>query len=360
MILKKKVVPTGVEGPYNMDMLKDTYTFEQYINKKGCIELVKMVKKLQDAPLGSVIPYLGTTDPTDGKWLVCDGRDTTGTAIELETHYPSLFMFLGGTNVLPDLREVTLVGAGENTTDTIADHDVYTVGQFKDDQIQNITGQIKSNGYAIGGSSSTVNEGALFGGDFNKKTSSGESGSAIYMASLSFDASRVARTGTTTHGKQKGVNYIIKATSSSDTAPIPGTDIQTIENYVDTGLTTVTNAFNTKIAQTVNYSTTEQWTGGYWIDGKKIYRKCKTQQTYSGSGTNNIFDLGLNGVIDSLVSLRTITKQSNGEQMGDYCFSSTTMQNCYLKTNGTVQYRAGSSYSYGQTTVIIEYTKTTD
>ena len=55
-----------------------------------------------DAPLGTIAAYYGTTDPSGGKWLICDGRDTTGTVIELETHYPSLYLFLGGTNVLPD------------------------------------------------------------------------------------------------------------------------------------------------------------------------------------------------------------------------------------------------------------------
>lgn len=108
------------------------------------------------------------------------------------------------------------------------------------------------------------------------------------------------------------------------------------------------------------YSTEETLTNKVWIDGKPIYRKCKSQQTYSGAGTNNVFDLGLNGVIDSLVSLISVTKQSNGEQISDYYNSTSALQNCYLKSDGTVQYRAGSSYSYGQTTVIVEYTKTTD
>ena len=108
------------------------------------------------------------------------------------------------------------------------------------------------------------------------------------------------------------------------------------------------------------YSTEETLTNKVWIDGKLIYRKCKSQQTYSGAGTNNVFDLGLNGVIDSLVSLRTVTKQSNGEQICDYYNSTSALQNCYLKSDGTIQYRAGSSYSYGETTVIVEYTKTTD
>ena len=45
---------------------------------------------------------------------------------------------------LPDYREVTLVGVGSNETDilniTTQSHDEYTIGEFKDDQMQRITG----------------------------------------------------------------------------------------------------------------------------------------------------------------------------------------------------------------------------
>lgn len=65
----------------------------------------------------------------DDNWLYCDGStyDTS--------EYPSLYAFLG-TNVLPDFREAHLVGIGENDTDNIAAHDVFTLGQVKDRQIQ--------------------------------------------------------------------------------------------------------------------------------------------------------------------------------------------------------------------------------
>jgi hypothetical protein len=224
-----------------------------------------------------------------------------------------------------------MVGAEQNTTDQIADHDVYAQGEFKDDQLQEHRHKSTSRQSYASGSANYAMYGATTGANEN----------GIYDVYN-------ARVGTTTHGKQKAVYVYIKA--------VDGVDI----SDEDTFLVTVKNFVDERVTRAESYSTEEQWTGGTWIDGKPIYRKCKTQQTYSGGGTNNIIDLELNGIIDSLVSLRTITKQSNGEQMGDYCFSSTTLQNCYLKTNGTVQYRAGSSYSYGQTTVIIEYTKTTD
>lgn len=54
------------------------------------------------------------------EWLLCNGHsfDTT--------EYPELYAVLGSSNV-PDFRENLLVGIGENTTDTFATHDVFTL-----------------------------------------------------------------------------------------------------------------------------------------------------------------------------------------------------------------------------------------
>lgn len=165
---------------------------------------------VNDVPLGSIIAYWGTQDPVDKKWLVLDGRDTTGTDIELQTHYPSLYLHLGGTNVLPDLRECVPVGIGQNGTDTIATHDVYTLGQFKDDQMQDW----RSSGQWRNFAPSPNN-----GWDFIAKTTGYTPISGRY--------------GTTTHGKQKGVNWIIKAVSTADVTPLPSESIQEIEGYVE-------------------------------------------------------------------------------------------------------------------------------
>ena len=96
-------------------------------------------------PVGTIIAQYKKTNMAG--YLYLDGRDTTGTADELQTVYPALYAYLGNTNVLPDYREFALVGAEENTTDvynastnpngTIHDHDIYTQGQAKDDQVQN-------------------------------------------------------------------------------------------------------------------------------------------------------------------------------------------------------------------------------
>ena len=278
-------------------------------------------------PVGTISAYYGSTDPADGQWLICDGRDTTGTAIELETDYPSLYIFLGGTNVLPDLRELTLVGAGQNGTETIAAHDVYTLGQFKDDQLQD-------HAHTLGFKSSSE----MYGGNNGVIRPSG---------TLATGNVSNARTGTTTHGKQKGVNWIIKAISSTDTQPIPSTDIQTIEQYFDNGIQRVEQ----DIQAAQSYSTTETLTGGKWIDGKPIYRKVfKITSAIAGATwgwgglSSSIF-----ADVDTLIECKG-TLIDNGTYSYSVC--------CYArKASGFfVQNNNAPANSY----FIVEYTKTTD
>ena len=78
-------------------------------------------------PIGTIISTYKKIQPRN--YLYCDGSTFD------ETLYPALYLYLG-TNVLPDYRECAMVGAEQNTTDTIATHDIYTEGQFKDDSFK--------------------------------------------------------------------------------------------------------------------------------------------------------------------------------------------------------------------------------
>ena len=83
------------------------------------------------AEAGGIIGEVRACIGTPGSdWLYCDGSqyDTS--------QYPELYALIG-TDTLPDFRERELVGVGENTTDTIADHDVFTLGQIKGRGMQN-------------------------------------------------------------------------------------------------------------------------------------------------------------------------------------------------------------------------------
>ena len=111
-----------------------------------------------DGEIGDIkaVSYI---DIPDG-WLECNGQAVSRTTYQAlfnkyntQTYDGShTLLSLYGTGDgnttfnLPDYREVALVGAGQNGKDSIATHDVYTVGQFKDDSI-------KSHDHAIYGSS---------------------------------------------------------------------------------------------------------------------------------------------------------------------------------------------------------------
>ena len=302
----------------------------QIIN--GVKQIVPLASGNNDAPLGSIMAYYGTTDPADKNWLICDGRDTTGTDIELETHYPSFYVFNGRSNVLPDLRECALVGVGQNATDTIATHDTYTLGQFKDDCFQG------HNHYSTKASDKNASNASnyryqdLVGG-------TGDIPDSIRKYYATDSEHGTPRVSSTTHGKQKGVNWIMKVTSTSDSYHLPSTEISQVEQYFDEGL-----------SRAQSYSTTETWTGGYWIDGKKIYKVTFTGLSFggtSGAWTNTGATLSN---VDTLVKGWAVRKTS----------SQKTVVNSfnYQMSGNNIQYHAPANPYDNTSILVIEYTKT--
>lgn len=151
-------------------------------------------------PVGTILSGLFVIAPFG--FLFCDGSEI---AI---ADYPELYSVIGSLPIcqtenegffkLPDLRETVLVGAGENTTLTIEDHDVYNIGEFKDDQVQEHThtyGRLKKDREFIHAAHGGVN--FIRTGDYVSDTTGTSNANS-------------GRSGTTTHGKQVGVNYIIK------------------------------------------------------------------------------------------------------------------------------------------------------
>ena len=180
----------------------------------GEIDLIAGGTLYADAPVGAIIPYGGSTAPSG--WLLCQGQAVS------RTDYAELFAAIGtafGTGDgsttfnVPDLREATTKGAGmSGKSSNHYDSDGVALGEFVEDRIQNITGSItpKSVSDVAAGNYSAAS------GAFSKtaigssRTFSGSS-SQYNVVKFDFDASNVARTGTTTEVKAVGVNYIIKA-----------------------------------------------------------------------------------------------------------------------------------------------------
>lgn len=172
-----------------------------------------------NAPIGTVVGYLGTVAPEN--WLILQGQTLS------RADYSGLLKWandneLVGTGkpfgpgdgtttfVLPDYRECALVGAGENGTDTIAAHDVYDLGEFKDDQLQDHAHYLFSN---LGGNLYVAR-----GGD--------------YYYNAGSPPVTVGRAGLVTRGKRKGVNFIIKAKNDVNRIIVP-TVVNTIEKWAD-------------------------------------------------------------------------------------------------------------------------------
>ena len=148
-------------------------------------------------PTGSVFPFAGITAPEG--FLLCNGQEVSRfTYAKLYGVISDTYGAGDGTTTfnLPDYREVTLVGAGTSGRSSIKAHDIYAVGEFKDDQMQGHE-HLSYKNYetnAKGGAGTMT----IFGGK-------------VKTEGIETDGVNGApRIGSTTHGKQIGVNYIIK------------------------------------------------------------------------------------------------------------------------------------------------------
>lgn len=151
---------------------------------------------------GTIIAFGGSTAP-DG-FLSCDGSAVS------RTTYADLFTAIsttwgvgdGSTTFnLPDLRETALIGIGTRGSGVTA-HDTYTLGQFKDDQMQGHKHGNPMSAYSTAGGSDATKY-AVAGG-------SAVVGTPLIDVPITDGTNGTPRTGTTTHGKQAGVLYCIK------------------------------------------------------------------------------------------------------------------------------------------------------
>ena len=173
------------------------------------------------------------TDAKPFGTLLCDGSVLTGTD---KTSYPRLWNALtvddgqGGTTGkynlstdpstvrrLPDFRECVLVGAGRSSRPSteLVTHDVYTVGQFKDDQFKSHNHAATITGGEHGHWTGARNDALLnVSGDGDCLVNQGDpkqTGSVLSSIDGHTHDIEIKNTGgKTTHGKQVGVNFVIK------------------------------------------------------------------------------------------------------------------------------------------------------
>ena len=194
------------------------------VKQDGSLQRIAGGTLYADAPIGTISPFGGSSVPSG--YLLCNGQAVN------RTTYAELFAVIGtafGTGDgnttfnVPDLREAVPVGSGKNGTATIAEHDIYTLGQFKDDQFQGHNHSNCSIDYKIS-SQDAKNYAYAWKNDWARQTDN--------LDRMVDSGSGTPRTGTTTHGKQLGVNYIIKAKQVA----VPADFMDAIDDAVDTAL----------------------------------------------------------------------------------------------------------------------------
>lgn len=115
------------------------------------------------------------------------------------------------------------------------------------------------------------------------------------------------------------------------------------------------------VANSLSYSTTEQLTGGKWIDGKPIYRKVYYSAT--NWANNTVLDTISN--IGTVIQIRDITTYSDSadtvyQNYGEVSSATKSFTKVSLANGQIVVSRVGGFVNNKPSTVIIEYTKTTD
>lgn len=174
-------------------------------------ELTKVV------PVGVIYPFGGSNNKVPAGYLPCDGRPVS------RTEYSALFNVIGtsfgngdtiNTFNVPDLRECVPVGIGTRGSG-VSTHDTYTLGQFKDDQFKSHNHDVSITGGEHGHWVGVRNEAILnISGDGDCSVNQGDpKQTGNVLSSIEGHSHNITiynRGGETTHGKQVGVNYIIK------------------------------------------------------------------------------------------------------------------------------------------------------
>ena len=169
-------------------------------------ELLQVIEN-SGTPIGTIISYAGANAPQG--YLLCQGQAIS------KSEYAELYLAIGdlysndetaeGFFNVPDLRECVPVGIGTNSTNSIASHDVYELGQFKDDQMQGHSHNFEWNNEDPNNSYGGLMSG---GGSYNSVTAGK---TVLTIKGVATDGENgTPRVWTTTHGKQIGLNYIIK------------------------------------------------------------------------------------------------------------------------------------------------------
>lgn len=177
---------------------------------------------IDTVPVGTILPFAGNNIPPSDLYALCKGQtlnNADGTFNDLENALGTAWGNTPGDGLvtLPDLRECVLVGCGQRETG-ISNHDIYNLGDFKNDRFAShghgnnfrlTDGPYSEAAPTVSGSTPG---GSTWVSTYTTNVSVAKSGAYhTHPLNIALRGDIVASgSGNVTHGKQVGVNYIIK------------------------------------------------------------------------------------------------------------------------------------------------------
>lgn len=210
----QKEVILSDESDYSEQIKQKTATINVYKGSesfpRSTIKLTRysVEQKASSVPIGTVIVWASSKNPSDGTWLECNGQSCAA--------YPELVKVLGSYTV-PDYRGVFLRGLGSVTSTSkyygTVQHQSAELGTLQGDAIRNIEGRfIVDDKVGLGGNGSSYPpSGAFKVGGRNAYYNSYAEWSSPDAYVLNFNASYVVPTANEDRPINRAVRYFIKA-----------------------------------------------------------------------------------------------------------------------------------------------------
>ena len=302
------------------------------------------VKVTDTLPVGTIIPYAGTTIPSN--YMKCEGQELS------RIEYDILFSAIGTTYGagdgsttfnLPNLKGRVITGIDSN--DTAFD----TLGEAGGEKTHTLTvDEMPSHAHELGGAltgetkaiTNTGNDWAQTTTDFSindyiKNTGGGQPHNIMQPYIV--------------------LNYIIKVSD----APATITQAQVVDEYS----TSSRDSYSCNYVNSINTYSTDEIRVGTWIDGKPLYRKVLTR---TGIGDLDISSLSVDTLMidysHSYVFVSSLNRYVSlaGTSVSNDSVGSYQTSIYANSTKTTIRVEKGTNLTTTDVVVTIEYTKTTD
>ena len=302
------------------------------------------IKVTDTLPVGTIIPYAGTTIPSN--YMKCEGQELS------RIEYDILFSAIGTTYGagdgsttfnLPNLKGRVITGIDSNDTD------FDTLGETGGEKTHTLTvDEMPSHKHEL--------HGALTG-ETKIVTNTGNEWAQI---TTSFGSNEYIKNtgGDQPHNIMQPyivLNYIIKVSD----APATITQAQVVDEYS----TSSRDSYSCNYVNSINTYSTDEIRVGTWIDGKPLYRKVLTR---TGIGDLDISSLSVDTLMidysHSYVFVSSLNRYVSlaGTSVSNDSVGSYQTSIYANSTKTTIRVEKGTNLTTTDVVVTIEYTKTTD